>query len=345
MYRSILGVVDRRSRSILIACGLSVLLLAVVSLALGGSVAIPFGTVLREIARGDLGGGVEPSNLIIWQLRIPRLLAAILVGAVLGGVGSAFQAVFRNPLAEPYVIGVSSGAGLAGALAVVAGLGGWMGGLALSLAGAVGGLLTLGLVFALAKSRQGTATLRLLLGGVIVGTALAAGTSLVLLLAGEDSNQVLRWLLGSLTPMHWPRLAAMLMGAIIAGVILMKSTRALNALAVDESLATRLGFNPRKILPMVLGGGSLVVGLCVGSVGIIGFVGLIAPHLARSFVGADQRVALPLSAVLGSFLLILADLLAQKIVPGTELPVGSITALLGAPALWWILRRPIHRLA
>ncbi len=293
--------------------------------------------VLRELARGDVGA--DSQNSIVWRIRLPRALACVLAGGILGIVGSAFQALFRNPLAEPYIVGVSSGAAVGGAVAIALGIADLGAGIGMMGFAFVFGLGSLALVFGLASRRGVVDVQTLLLAGVVVGSMLAATLALVLLAAGLDTNQVLRWLLGSTTPMYWNRLAAMGSVLVVGGIVLALQTKRLNAFAVGEDTAQRLGVDTKTLKWTVLIAGTAMTAAAVGSVGIIGFLGLVAPHLARQLIGVDWRWSLIGSALSGACLLLLADVVAQRALPGGELPVGIVTALLGAPALLFLLRR------
>lgn len=300
-----------------------------------GSVDLEWGVILRHLAAGPLSTG-NSDNLIIWQIRLPRAIACACAGGSLGLIGAVYQAVFRNPLAEPYVIGVSSGAAVGGTAAVVAGLDF---GLARAGLASAGALLSLLLVLALAR-RQGVVNIHtLLVGGVVVGAFLSGILTLCLWLAGFDTGKILWWLLGSTNPMFWDRTLLLLGTLLCAGVLLYRQARALNAFAVGEFMSERQGVEVGKLKRTVLAASSIVTGVVVGCVGIIGFVGLIAPHIARRLVGNDLRLSLPLSALTGTSLLLLADLLAQRIHPPMELPLGAVTALIGAPCLLWLLRK------
>ncbi|HRJ26530.1 MAG TPA: iron ABC transporter permease [Fimbriimonadaceae bacterium] len=318
--------------------GLGVLFLMLVHLGVGSSMWIPPLDVLRELISGQ---SLEPSvsNVIVWELRLPRALACVLVGAILGMTGAAFQAVFRNPLAEPYVIGVSSGAAVGGVLAIVAGLSGLMAGLGGMLLSMAGGLVSLFLVLAWGRVRGVLVASRLLLAGVMLGLLLSSVMTVLLLASGADSNRVLRWLLGAMTPIFWERIAILSIVGFGGAILLVRESRRLNALAMSEDAATSLGLEPPQVMRRVLIIGTLLTATAVGAVGIIGFLGLVAPHAARLVVGPDLRRAMPLSGILGAGLLLIADLLAQRALPGTELPVGAVTALLGAPILLGLLRK------
>jgi iron complex transport system permease protein len=317
--------------SVLAACVVGAFLLHV---SLGGSSQIGPVQILREIGAGDTGGG-DATNSIVWRIRLPRACAAGLVGALLASVGAAFQLLFRNPLAEPYVLGVSSGAALGGSLAIVLGFSGTMMGLGQTGMAFAGGLGSLFLVLAFGKKARMETTL---LAGVVIGSMLSALLSMILLLSGQDSNVLLRWLLGSTSPMFWERVAVLAIVLAIGLVLLMRTGRLLNAFALGESTAARLGVDVRSLRMQVLIVGSAMTAAAVGTVGIIPFVGLAAPHAARKLLGPDARWNLPASALCGASLLLLADVLAQRLRPGMEIPLGAVTAFLGAPALLFLLR-------
>jgi len=286
------------------------------------------------------GPGLDDShNHIIWQLRLPRALACLLVGGLLGSVGSAFQAIFRNPLAEPYIVGVSSGSAAGGALALVLGLGAWASGLGVMAFAFMGGVGSLALVLGLAGRRGRTDVQTLLLAGVVIGAMLASVLSLILYSAGMDSNQILRWMLGSTTPMHWNKVAVLAGAFLIGQAILIPQGKRLNTLAMSEETAQRLGVDTKKLKATVLMAGTGMTAVAVGSVGIIGFLGLVAPHIARRILGVDWRLSLAGAGAAGATLLLFADVLAQRVLAGGEIPVGVVTAILGAPFLLALIRR------
>ncbi|HRI44217.1 MAG TPA: iron ABC transporter permease [Fimbriimonadaceae bacterium] len=327
----------RAVRAIYGGLGLLVFVALVLHIGVGSSLWISPARVIAEVLGGNRGGA-DPINTVVWEIRLPRAAGCLLVGALLGLVGAAFQALFRNPLAEPYVVGVSSGAAVGGSLALILRFSEAFFGLAGLGTAFAGGLGSLGLVVALAKRRGVINVPTLLLAGVVVGSLLAALLSLILLAAGGDTNQVLRWLLGSMTPMFWPRLSILCVTLLAGVTILARETRRLNAFAVGEDSAQRLGVDTSRLKKRVLVTGTAMAAVAVGSVGIVGFLGLVAPHIARRLLGIDLRHSLIGAGLLGSILLLLADLLAQRAVPGTELPVGAVTAVLGAPTLLLLLR-------
>lgn len=292
--------------------------------------------VLRELLKGVQG---NPENSVVWQIRLPRSLGCVLVGAMLSVVGSAFQALFRNPLADPYVVGVSSGSAVGGVLAIVLGIDALWGGLGTMALAFLFGLASLGLVFVLARRRGVVDVSTLLLAGVVVGSLLSAVMTLVLYASGQDTNKVLRWLLGSMSPMFADRLTIMAIAMVGGSALLFVQGRRLNAFAIGEATARHLGIDTSKLKAIVLIVGTAMTAICVGAVGIIGFLGLVAPHIARRLLGVDWRLSMPGALLLGSSLLLLADVVAQRAIPATELPVGVVTALLGAPFLLVLLRR------
>lgn len=316
--------------------GLAVVAAFIIHLCLGSSEVLSLTQVLEAMTHGPRRG--EYMSTLIWEIRLPRSCAALLVGTILGMVGAAFQSLFRNPLVEPYVIGVSGGAGVGGTLAVsigwgMVGYGAATAGLAL-----VGGCAALAAVKVLSSSGGGVSGNRLLVTGVVVGSFLGSMMTLILLMGGKDSTVILGWLLGSLTPMFWPKVAMLLVASIGCGIILIRGSRALNVLAVSEATAARLGVQPEKVANQVLIAGTAATSIAVGTSGLIGFLGMIAPHLARRVVGPDARFALPAAGLFGGALLLVSDTLAQRLVRSIELPVGAVTAVLGSILLFSMLK-------
>ena len=298
----------------------------------------PFETVL-EIFKGS-GSGNELVNSIVWDIRLPRALGCVLGGALLGSVGAVFQTLFRNPLADPYVLGVSSGSALGGALAIILGLGGILHGLGVVVFAVIFGLSSLILVMCLAR-RSGVLLIHtLLLAGVVIGIFLSSLLTLAMYLSGNDLHLIFRWLMGSTTPMFWDRLAIMGIFLLIGGWILYRKSRHLNAFVISEEGAKNLGINADRLKWLVLVIGTAMTAVAVGSMGILGFIGLVAPHIARKLLGIDLRFSFIGALLVGSLLLLFADLIAQRIAP-IELPVGVVTAIIGAPFLILLLRRQI----
>ncbi|WP_027461444.1 FecCD family ABC transporter permease [Deinococcus murrayi] len=315
-------------------------LLAAVVLAVGlGSVTIPPAEVLGALGRGVTslwtGAALSPEDTIVWQLRLPRVAMGVLVGACLAVCGAAFQGVFRNPLADPYLLGVASGAGLGATVAIVAG---WPRPLVpvVALAAALGAV---SLTLALAREGRRLPPTRLILAGVVVGSVLSA-VSTFLILRGEDrARQVLAYTLGDLGFSGWGDLATVLPYALAGGGVLLALGRALDTLGLGDLTARSLGVPVERLRLLVVLAASVATAAAVAYVGIIGFVGLVVPHVVRLAWGAGHRVLLPISALAGGTLLVLADLLART-TPLSQ--VGVVTTLLGGPFFLWLLRRGGH---
>lgn len=339
---------DRRGKYLWALGGVSVLLL-LLHLGLGSTDFISPTGVVNELLLGPVPD--DSANAVVWAIRLPKALYCVLAGGILGVVGSAFQALFRNPLAEPFTIGVSSGAAVGGAIAQMIGLDAGLAFLGTPLLGFVGGMGSLALVFGLARRRHGTDSTTLLLAGVVISSLLSAILSVIILMSGEDSNHLMRWLLGSTSPQFMERVAALAVALILGTIVLFRQTRRLNAFAIGEDTARRLGINPIRLRWTVLAVGTAMAATAVGTVGAIAFLGLVAPHIARRIVGVDWRWSMIGALMVGSSLMLAADAVAQRAIPwighaitgkellATDLPVGVVTALIGAPSLLILLRK------
>ncbi|WP_425145850.1 FecCD family ABC transporter permease [Deinococcus sp.] len=313
---------------------LTVLALTVL-LALGlGSVRIAPLATLHGLWRGLSGAALTGDDLIVWHLRFPRVTLGLLVGASLGLCGAAYQGVFRNPLADPYLMGVASGAGLGATTAVVAG---WPSA-AMPLSALAGALLSVTVSLTLARQGRTLPPLRLILSGVVVGSILTAAATYLLLLSPSRMLQVYSFTLGSLSFGGWHEVGVVLPYAVLGGGLLLLLARALNVLQLGDLTARSLGLPVERLRLLVIVAASLVTAAAVSYAGIIGFVGLVTPHLVRRLWGPDYRVLLPLSALAGGGLLVLSDLLARSL-SASELPVGVVTTLLGGPFFLYLLRK------
>lgn len=299
----------------------------------------------RQLLKGPNPTGDDQINNIIWSIRLPRVLECICVGGILGTVGSAFQAQLRNPLAEPYIVGVSSGAAVGSALAMELGFESAFGGLGSAACGFVTGMMALGLVYMLASRRGVVDVTTLLLAGVVIGALLSSILSLTILLAGKDSNRILETLLGTMSTANLAKDAVLFVALIFGSIVLVRQTRLLNAFAMGEESAARMGVDVGRMRAIVLVIGTAMTAAAVGAVGIVGFLGLVAPHIARRILGVDWRYSLIGSGLIGAVLLVAADLIAQRIggifpnVAVTEVPVGIVTAIIGAPSLLILIRK------
>jgi iron complex transport system permease protein len=331
------------SRVLWLLCG-GTLLCLLLHIWIGSSSTLGFIEVVRQVGRGPTDA-TDSSNYIVWSLRMPRALECLLVGAILGSVGSVFQALLRNPLADPYVVGVSSGSALGGVAVLVFGASSISGPLGIAAGGCVTGILTLVLVYRISL-RRGVVDVRvLLLSGVVIGSLFSAVLSLILLLGGKSQVEVLNWLMGDMSTAEWSK-AALLAAALVVGfTLLYRESRQLNAFAIGENTARRLGVDVRRLTKVILLVGGIMTAVAVGTVGVIGFLGLVAPHIARKTVGVDWRWSLPASLGIGALLLLASDLIAQRLFsalthqPGMDLPVGIVTSILGAPSLLLLLRK------
>jgi len=292
---------------------------------------------LSRLGLTELSALTPAQEAVLWAIRLPRALLAVGVGGALGLAGALMQGLTRNPLADPGLLGVSSGAALGGAAATV--LGGAWSQIGLPVAAIFGGLLVWAVVMAAAR-RDGAAPIStLLLCGVAVSALASSGTGLLLFIASDEQLRSLTfWTLGSLSGASWSR-ACLVLGALAVGLgLTARAARSLNALLLGEAEAAQLGVPVEALKLGLTVLVAVLVGLSVAFSGFIGFIGLVVPPLARLFVGADQRRVLPMSVVLGAGLLTVADLVARTCVAPAELPVGVLTALLGGPFFLYRLR-------
>lgn len=310
-----------------------------------GAVWIKPGEVLTILYRhwGDpasLVGSLYTHDLIIFTIRLPRVLLAALVGAGLALSGAVFQGLFRNPMADPYVIGVSSGAALGAVTAILA-----QRMLNLSLTYGVPGfafilaILTIMVVYRLAKSGGKVPVMTLLLAGIAVNSLLSALVSLCMYYSGSDMHQLVFWLMGGFSGRGWNHLAMFLPYAVLGSLIILVYTRELNAMLIGEEPAQHLGINVEQVKFRLLIAAALLTGACVSVSGLIAFVGLIVPHMVRLISGPDHRVLLPLVVITGAVFMVAADITARVLIAPEELPVGIVTALVGAPFFIYLLKR------
>ena len=337
------------TRPLFIALGLLLVLVLWLSLALG-PVSLPLGDTLRAALR-LLGlpvaadAAVQQAELILSQIRMPRTLLGLMVGMVLALCGVAMQGLFRNPLADPGLVGVSSGAALGAAVAIVGGAA--FGGLPeafapylLSACAFVGGLLVTALVYRLGRRDGQTHVATMLLAGIALTALAGAAIGLFTYLADDATLRTLTfWNLGSLNGASYARLWPLLLATLVVALWLPRRARALNALLLGESEARHLGFDVERLKRELVLCTALGVGAAVAAAGLIGFIGLVVPHLMRLLVGPDHRLLLPASALAGARLLLLADLAARLALAPAELPIGIVTALIGAPFFLYLLVR------
>ena len=341
-----------RSRNWLLAAFLGAALVASALVVLGvGAVHVPVHDVIRVVARRfRLINGSDVTVLddrIVWQLRAPRVIGAMAVGSLLAMCGAVLQTLTGNELADPYLLGISSGASVGAVLVIVVGMSSALGQSILmavaSFAGAVGALI---IVLALATGRSGELpTSRTILAGVAVGQLCAAGVSMMIMVFAESNavRSVLSWTLGSFTGLRWGStvtLSVVTVPALIAG---MAVCHTLDAFAFGDVSAMSLGIPVNAVRWSIMVGTALLTALCVAFVGPIGFVGLIVPHIVRFWSGPRHVRLLPASALVGALLMLWSDTAARCLRPDTEIPVGVVTAVIGAPVLVILLRRQASR--
>lgn len=314
------------------------LLLAVFSISQGDAAISPV-EILDLVWAGLWGEGQDsPEATILFAIRIPRILGAVFVGAGLAGVGAAYQGVFRNPMADPYILGISSGATLGAALSISLGSGAGFLGFGLTTLGAFSGALgATFLVYRLAFFKRKPSTTSLLLAGVAVSYFLSALVSLILVFDERNVAKIVYWTMGSLASLSYGQLAILIPVTLLGAFLLYRRWRDLDLLSSGEDMAKTIGLETSRLKTEVLIISSLIVAVCVAFTGVIGFVGLMMPHVMRLLVGPSHKRLFPFTMLAGSLFLLLSDTLARSLVDGAELPVGAVTAFFGAPYFIWLL--------
>lgn len=340
---------QRASRWKLIIVLLTAVLILTVVLSLNiGFSQIPIITVLKILAKRlpFIGNLVNPSGvskveeIIIIEIRMPRIIAGTLVGAALAAAGVVYQGIFRNPMADPYVIGVSAGAALGASLAIVLGAGFTLIGVStVPVSAFVGSLAAVFLVYNISRVGSKVPVTTLLLSGIAVSIFLSAIVTILKVIAGEKLHALVFWLMGGFSYTEWKDVWAVLPLICLGTAIIYFYARDLNILILGEETAQHLGVEVEKVKRILLISGSLVTAAAVSVSGLIGFIGLIIPHLTRILIGPDHRVVLPTSIIVGAFFLVICDAVARVIVSPAELPVGVITALSGGPFFIYLLRK------
>lgn len=307
-----------------------------------GSVVIAPGDTIGILGRRLLGLNITPTwtaaaETIVMDLRLPRVLTAMLVGSGLAVAGAAFQGLLRNPLADPYVLGTASGAALGAAVAVLIPVRTliFQFGLLHTLA-FIGALGAVFVVYRLSRVGSSAPMTSLLLTGYAVSSLLAAGLAMAMYLSGTGLRQIFAYLLGGFEASSWGRLAVAAPLIVIACIVILARARSLNGLLLGEDAAAHLGIDVRRERAILLAVASLATAASVAISGLIGFVGLVAPHVVRLLVGPNARLVIPLAALLGASLMVGADLVARLL---GEIPVGVVTAVVGAPFFLALLRR------
>ncbi|MFA5523982.1 MAG: iron chelate uptake ABC transporter family permease subunit [Tissierellales bacterium] len=277
---------------------------------------------------------------IILNVRIPRVLMGVIVGAALAGVGAVFQGIFKNPMADPYVIGISSGAALGAGLIITLNIT-WtvLGASSISIGAFIGAISSTFLVYWISKVKNKVPVTILLLSGIAVGQFLTAILSFLMVIYTKDMTKIIYWTLGSFSGKGWDQLASISIPMILSMIIINFFSRDLNIMLLGEESAQNLGINVERIKVIILTICSFIISIAVSVSGIIGFVGLIIPHIVRMIVGPDHRILIPTSMLVGGIFMVFADTLARTIISPTEIPVGIITALFGGPFFIFLLRK------
>jgi iron complex transport system permease protein len=321
--------------------GLWILLLASVAIAVTlGPASISVGEVWQTILH-HLGLAADSSvsrlrDAIVWELRLPRVLAALGVGAGLALAGTVMQVLTRNPLADPYLLGLSSGAALGAVIFLLAGAA-----LLMPLGAFIGSLTALALALLIARLLGGATPSRAILAGICIAALASAGTSLLIFWSatGDSYREILSWLMGSLSGTTWSDAGLVAMGLLLCAPVILLSGRGLDAFAFGETAAAGLGIDVTRQRWTLLAATALLTGVMVAIGGAIGFVGLVVPHAVRLAVGSRHRVLLPMSMLVGAIFMLWSDTAARSLFDPRELPVGIVTALVGAPAFLLILLR------
>ena len=310
-----------------------------------GAVWIPPLTVLEILASRLPLVEIAPTwpdswETILWQLRLPRIVLAGIVGLALAFSGATYQGLFRNPLADPFLIGVASGAGLGAIVVLVTGVPLYFQGVSLlPIAAFVGAVLAVTAAYVIARQSEGLPLTTLILAGVAIASLTGAVTSLLMLRGDPDLRPVLSWLLGGFISAQWKHSWMILPYLAPSLLLVMAYGRILNVFQLDDEQAKQLGVNVERTKILLIAAATMSTAAAVSFSGLIGFVGLIAPHAVRLMWGADYRFLLPMAALVGAGFLILADLVARTVVSPTELPVGVVTAFCGAPFFLYLLRK------
>jgi iron complex transport system permease protein len=322
-----------------LALGTLALLAALLTGLAFGPAGIPPGALLGDLLSrlpfGDAGARLSSlQSAVLWELRAPRVVLGALVGASLAMAGGAYQAVFRNPLADPYLLGAAAGAGLGATIAIV-----YAGAVPLPLAAFVGATAAATGAYLLGRSvGQGSGTATLILAGVAVATFLTALQTLLLQQNTENVRAIYSWLMGRLSTSGWSDVLLVAPYAILSIAVILAHRRLLDVLRVGDAEAVGLGVRVGRLRLLVVGAATLATAAAVSVSGLIGFVGIVVPHAVRLLAGSSYRVVLPLSALFGAAFLVLADVVARTALAPAELPIGVVTACIGAPFFIVVLR-------
>lgn len=313
-----------------------------------GSVSVPVEDTVRIIASEipRLGALVNIDEIrkqhvfIVKKIRLPRIVLASLVGAVLALVGTSYQAIFKNPMADPFIMGVSSGAAFGATLGIIMGLNvGFFAMGTTAILAFIGALVTTIIVYNLARVGNKISTTSILLAGIVMSSLLAAGISLMMIFNHDDLARIVGWTMGSFNAANWDQVTLLLIPLLIGLVVLVALSREMNAIVLGEESAQNIGVNVEIVKNIIIVVASLLAAIAVSVSGIIGFVGLMVPHLFRLIVGSNHKKLLPVSLLGGAIFLLICDTIARSALEGMDIPVGIITAIVGGPYFLYLLRK------
>jgi iron complex transport system permease protein len=304
-----------------------------------GTVYFPFKEIIKNIWE-EIIGESNHYNPIIMEVRLPRVILALLVGASLGGVGTIFQSLFMNPMADAYVIGISSGAALGAVCAIAFRLEVQFLGLSsIPIFAFIGGIITVGLVYSISYRGRHNSMLNLLLAGLAVNAFLSGLMSLLLLISNTTLHESIYWLMGGFSGRGWQHIRVIFPYFVVCTIVLSIYTRETNIMLLGDEQAQNLGVNVNQVRRILIIFSSLLTASAVSVSGVIGFVGLIIPHILRRIIGPDNRILFPASLLGGAILLMLSDLVARVAISPGEIPVGIVTSLIGAPFFLFLLKK------
>jgi iron complex transport system permease protein len=322
----------RRALTILLSLAALLIIVAAIGLSVG-SVSIPFSRIINLI----IGNGAETERTILLSIRLPRIILAVLVGSGLSVAGVVFQALLRNPLAEPYILGISSGGTVGAILAIGLSLGASH--ITTPLASFAGSAAVMALVYSIAHRRGQLDTYTLLLAGVMIGAFFNAAVLLIIAVFNQELRNAFLWLMGNLSAANMESILVVAPVLLLASCVLLLQAKNFNLISTGDETALQLGVEVTKVKRLSYLLASLITGLVVSISGVIGFVGLIIPHICRMLFGPDHRLLLPASFLLGGSFLIVADILSRTLLAPSEIPVGAVTAAIGAPLFVYLLRK------
>jgi len=316
------------------------LLIALFSISVG-TVNIPAGEILHMFKNFVTGNTMDTMNWnIVFQIRLPRVLVAILVGASLSVAGVTYQGFLRNPLADPYILGVSAGSALGAGISFWLKLDQYFSFISPTPLAAFGGaLLAIIVVYRISIVRGKLPVDTFLLAGVIVSSFFGALVSILMIVSQEDIHKLIFWMMGSFAEKDWSNVFLILPYVIMGGILLFINAKKLNIITLGDEQAHYMGIDVEKTKLMFIASASLITAAAVSAGGVIGFVGLIVPHVVRMFTGADHRVLFPFSACAGAIFLVISDDIARCVLSPAEIPVGVVTALFGAPFFCYLLMK------